>query len=290
MSAAAANLDMSTPAGGCMQAQILYVAPGIDQPKLKQILKQIRGAGYEVCAQTLSPAAEVLALSGSFDVVVIELGAAAGAAEFLAHVGMELQALRTAVVAVGTSAVAGAAFAVPPGATVELLLNTLRQAVLLNLGRRRRYARITINATAEVRVGGAQWHAEITDIGHGGLALRCAVTVEVGTAARLSFRLPGSEHTLTATGEIRWREGERCGVLFRAVEADGAQHLARWIASRLSGEPPEPGAQALPRPRAEAVRPLLPRSKSRLGDRVASIGLVVFAFLVVVFWVYLAMQ
>ena len=286
MSTGAANLDLNLAAGGCVPAQILYVAPEIDQARLTYV----RSVGYTVRAEVLSAEAEALALSGNFDVVVIELGAAAGAAEFLAHVGMELQALRTAVVAVGTSAVAGAAFAVPPGASGDLLLNTLRQAVLLNQGRRRRYARITLNATAEVRVGGAHWQAEITDIGHGGLALRCAVTVEVGTAARLSFRLPGSEHILTATGEVRWREGERCGVLFRAVEADGAHHLARWIASRVSGEPPEPGAKPAPCPRAEVTRSALPPRPSRLGERAVSIALVVFAFLVLIFWVYMAMQ
>lgn len=279
MSAARANLDLETTAGGWMQAQILYVAPEV------QKLKQIRAAGYAVRAETLSRGAEALALSGNFDVVMIELGAAAGAAEFLAHVGSGLQALRTAVVAVGTSAVAGAAFAVPPGASGDLLLSTLRHAVLLNQGRRRRYARVAVNATAEIRVGGAQWQAEITDIGHGGLALRCAVTVEVGTAARLSFRLPGGDQTLTATGEIRWREGERCGVLFRAVEADGAEHLARWIAARASGEE-MPLRQQAPRPRQEQRR----SEPKKRPEWLLTAMFGAFALLVLGFWIYLALQ
>lgn len=285
MSSLTANLDANRPNSG-LPAQLLYVAPEINESKLKQI----RSAGYAVRAELPTPQAEVLALGGSFDVVVIELGVAAGAAEFLAHIGGGLQALRTALVAVGTSTVAGVAFAVPPGASGDLLLNTIRQAVLLNFGRRRRYARITLSATAEVRVGGAQWQAEITDIGPGGLALRCAVTVEVGTPARLSFRLPGTDYILTATGDIRWREGERCGVLFRVIEADGAQQLARWIASRLSGEPLEPEMRTPPRPRAEVVRPRLAALRPRLGDRIVSIGLVVFAFLVLIFWIYMAKQ
>jgi hypothetical protein len=262
-----------------MQAQILYVAPELNK------LRQIRAAGYPVRAEALSPEAEALALSGGFDVVVIELGAAAGGAEFLAHVGSGLQALRTAVVAVGTSAVAGAAFAVPPGASDDLLLTTLRHAVLLNQGRRRRYARISINGTAEVRVGGAQWQAEITDIGHGGLALRCAVTVEVGTAARLSFRLPGSDRTLTATGEIRWREGERCGVLFRAVEGDGAEHLARWIAARASGE------EMPQRKPAPPQRPAQRRSEpKKLPEWLLTAIFGTFALLMLGFWIYVALQ
>jgi hypothetical protein len=127
--------------------------------------------------------------------------------------------------------------------TLDRLRNGLR-AIRTLMGRRQQRAssRVKVDIAASLTVNATQTiPANIVDISAGGAALSVQHSLPIVKSLKLSFALPGDQRTITAAGELAWRDIRgNLGIQFVNSDAAFALALSKWMnaqsaASRTAG-------------------------------------------------------
>src|SRR5579883_496704 len=91
--------------------------------------------------------------------------------------------------------------------SVEQAVRTLSAARQLILDRRLRYHRQNVEASVAL-ASGAQKKTQgaLMNLSQGGIGIRLDREVQVRQPLQISFRLPGTRHTVKARGEVAWTD------------------------------------------------------------------------------------
>ncbi|HLH06683.1 MAG TPA: PilZ domain-containing protein [Terriglobales bacterium] len=129
----------------------------------------------------------------------------------------------------------GAQFVMYRPLSMERAARVLRTAQALMNRERRRSFRKAVQMKVAVRFGrSAEFEAVTFDLSAGGMGLKLKSAPQDSGQVHLSFHLPGSPATLSATGEIVWADNKnRIGVQFAHVPASDRIHLEQWLEGKL---------------------------------------------------------
>src|SRR6516164_5208191 len=115
----------------------------------------------------------------------------------------------------------GALFSFEKPISVEQAVRTLSAARNLILDGRLRYHRQAIDAPVALACGPRKrLQAELVNLSQGGVGVRLKHRLDVNKPIQVSFRLPGTRHTVKAQGEIAWTDGlGNAGIRFTEIPA-----------------------------------------------------------------------
>src|SRR5579883_1827508 len=124
----------------------------------------------------------------------------------------------------------GALFSFEKPISVEQAVRTLSAARNLILDGRLRYHRQNVEASVALA-----WGA-LMNLSQGGIGIRLDREVQVRQPLQISFRLPGTRHTVKARGEVAWTDQQgNAGIRFLDVPARVQRSLQLWLAQRYFG-------------------------------------------------------
>lgn len=257
----------------------------------------LRSFGYAVDCLHPDVGSAAALRAGSYDLAMVEFSGQedAAAEAFVQDVFEASDACPVAIIAIaegkaaGRAFKAGARFVMDHGASPDLVKQTVRSALQLAQSFRRRFARHELEAAVDIFIEENHSVGTIIEIGTGGMGL-IAPMLEIGQAARFRFQLPGMKRAVDAAGVVRWKEGDSCGVEFRAFDSGGEKEVTNWIHRRETGEDPlpeQPAADAVATPTPAPVDPWVSPRKKGMGDKVLLAVLWVFSLLIVAFWVWM---
>lgn len=110
------------------------------------------------------------------------------------------------------------------------LLNSTRGAMVEE---RRRFKRIPLHAEVTWQVDARKATGTSSNLGLNGILFQVDNSVEVGSAIRLSFRLPQQQLAIEVEGEVvRVDEKKRAGVRFTLLSPEDRQRLREFVASQ----------------------------------------------------------
>ncbi len=128
----------------------------------------------------------------------------------------------------------GTRFVFAKPVSLEQAVRTLSAARNLMLHGRLRYFRqplqnpVTLTFTDHRRVD-----AVITNLSHGGAAIRCGRALTPNLAVRVRFDLPGTDSFVEARGEIAWSDKRGyAGIRFLEIPDRLQRNLEQWLAGR----------------------------------------------------------
>lgn len=179
---------------------------------------------------------------GKYEAVVVDCDDAAGATEVLQNVRSapsNRKVLALALVSGGDPSLAsglGANFVLEKPIVPEHATRVLRAAYGLMVHERRRYNRLPANHVVHVTYGSILDHkAVMTNLSHGGAALRGAPGLGARQTLFLTFMLPGDGQSIKAQGETTWCHGDRAGVRFLKLSAGARKKLDLWLGAQMEG-------------------------------------------------------
>ena len=98
---------------------------------------------------------------------------------------------------------------------------------------RRRSPRHPLEALVYLQCGVAGLPALLLDLSEQGMALQAAEPLPPVQQVPLRFVLPGTTHTVEATGEVIWSDdGGRAGMFFSQITPASRKHLREWLTRR----------------------------------------------------------
>jgi CheY-like chemotaxis protein len=215
----------------CRDARVLAALPRLLERASIQV---------ERCS-TAEQATERLA-RGKFEAVVVDCDDVAGATEVLEKVRSapsNRRALALALVSGDAPSLAsglGANFVLEKPIVPERATRVLRAAYGLMMHERRRYHRLPSNHVVHLSYGNVlDKKAVMTNLSHGGVALRGASGLAAHQTLFLTFTLPGDGQSIKAQGETTWCRGERAGIRFLKLSAGSRKKLDLWLGMQLEG-------------------------------------------------------
>lgn len=117
--------------------------------------------------------------------------------------------------------------------SVEQAVRKLSAARNLILDGRLRYHRHPLDLSVTVSYGrGKRVMADLLNLSQGGLAIRANRAMSLPTALRVAFRLPGSQLSVTARGEVVWKRDENAGIRFVRMTSRQTRNLQLWLAKQ----------------------------------------------------------
>jgi hypothetical protein len=131
----------------------------------------------------------------------------------------------------------GALFSFEKPISVEQAVRTLSAARNLILDGRLRYHRQVVE-TSVALAWGKQKKAQgaLVNLSQGGIGVHLEKDLNVRQPLHISFRLPGTRHTVRARGEIAWTDQQgNAGIRFLEVPARLQRNLQLWLAQRYFG-------------------------------------------------------
>ena len=128
----------------------------------------------------------------------------------------------------------GVLFSFEKPISVEQAVRTLSAARNLILDGRLRYHRQAIDARVALACGPRKrLQAELVNLSQGGIGVRLEHRLDVKKPLQVSFRLPGTRHTVRAQGEIAWTDGlGNAGIRFTEIPARFEKDLQLWLAQQ----------------------------------------------------------
>jgi hypothetical protein len=128
----------------------------------------------------------------------------------------------------------GALFSFEKPISVEQAVRTLSAARNLILDGRLRYHRQALDVPVSLTLGPRKkLQAELVNLSQGGVGLHLDRELDVREAIQVSFRLPGTRHTVRARGEIAWTDQQgHVGIRFVEVPARVQKGLQLWLAQQ----------------------------------------------------------
>lgn len=95
---------------------------------------------------------------------------------------------------------------------------------------RRANPRVPIAVPISFQAGSVVAGARTQDVGRGGVAIRTMDPLPLGTEIELTFRLPGSNRDITATGRVAWSDRRvGMGVQFEKLTAEAQVYLNSFV-------------------------------------------------------------
>ncbi|MCC7404788.1 MAG: PilZ domain-containing protein [Bdellovibrionales bacterium] len=109
--------------------------------------------------------------------------------------------------------------------------------------RRRRVPRRTFLARVGLLIGGEYQLGRCFEIGEGGMLLACVGSLEVGRRVVVTFRIPGSGHTVVR-GEVRYIQPGtgRIGIEFLNLDFNMKRAIRTFVASKTDADGAESAA------------------------------------------------
>lgn len=128
----------------------------------------------------------------------------------------------------------GALFSFEKPISVEQAVRTLSAARNLILDGRLRYHRQSMDVPVSLSCGSQKkLQAELVNLSQGGVGVRTDRDLDVRQSIQLSFRLPGTRHTIKARGEIAWTDRRgNAGIRFLDVPERLQRGLQLWLAQQ----------------------------------------------------------
>ena len=128
----------------------------------------------------------------------------------------------------------GATFFFEKPVSVEQAVRTLSATRNLMLCSRLRYHRQALEVPVSLSFGKhKRMSAQLTNLSHGGIAIRANHALENRAPLTLQFKIPGVRCAMQAQGEVAW--ADRCGhagIRFVKVQSDLQRKLNMWLESR----------------------------------------------------------
>jgi len=131
----------------------------------------------------------------------------------------------------------GALFSFEKPISVEQAVRTLSAARNLILDGRLRYHRQAVETAVDLSWG-KQRRAQgaLVNLSQGGIGIYLEKELDVRQPLQISFRLPGTRHTVKARGEIAWTDQRgNAGIRFLEVPERLQRNLQLWLAQRYFG-------------------------------------------------------
>jgi DNA-binding NarL/FixJ family response regulator len=128
----------------------------------------------------------------------------------------------------------GARFAFCKPVSVEQAVRTLSAARNLMLHGRLRYFRQPLeNPVVLTFADRRRMDATITNLSHGGAAIRASHPLPSSLPVRVRFDLPGTDTFVEARGEVAWADQRgRAGIRFVEIPERLQRNLEQWLAGR----------------------------------------------------------
>jgi len=109
---------------------------------------------------------------------------------------------------------------------------------------RRRYFRHAVNLTVTLRDGTTEQQARMTNLSGGGMAVRMAKPLKLGTALDLAFELSLGVR-VTGRGQVTWVNADgQAGIVLQTLRGKGKDLLESWLAARERLGTKKPPAEA----------------------------------------------
>lgn len=131
----------------------------------------------------------------------------------------------------------GALFSFEKPISVEQAVRTLSAARNLILDGRLRYHRQAVETSVALAWGTQRkTQGSLMNLSQGGIGVHLDREVQVHQPLQISFRLPGTRHTVKARGEIAWTDQHgNAGIRFLDVPSRVQRSLQLWLAQRYFG-------------------------------------------------------
>jgi hypothetical protein len=135
---------------------------------------------------------------------------------------------------VALSAWSGANFVLQKPLAALSVASTLRVVCTLMFAERQRYFRHPVSLPVVLQLGSdSELKAVATDLSEGGMAVRCARSLEPGRTGTVRFQLSETQPALQARVQVAWTDGEgRCGLRFSDMSRAARSALGRWLQTR----------------------------------------------------------
>jgi len=126
----------------------------------------------------------------------------------------------------------GALFSFEKPISVEQAVRTLSAARNLILDGRLRYHRQSIEVPVSLLCGAQKrLQAELLNLSQGGIGVHLDRDLDVRQPIQVSFKLPGTRHTVKARGEIAWTDRQgNAGIRFLDIPVRLQRGLQLWLA------------------------------------------------------------
>lgn len=132
----------------------------------------------------------------------------------------------------------GANFALEKPLSESAVLRCMRAARPLLVRERRRYFRCSLETPVSIEMsGGRPRPFTSVNLSEGGIALRAAQDLTVGTMVKVNFTLTDGNPPITAKGEVVWVDGEgRAGLRLAEMSDTNRLLLCGWLARGMEQE------------------------------------------------------
>jgi CheY-like chemotaxis protein len=207
-----------------------------NQPALRILAAAFAGAGIapEVCLS--APDAMELLVKGHYSALVLDFDLP-GAVQ-VARMARIISPGRRPVIftmigsmtPVGGAFQAGANFVLYKPLEAEQITRSVRAAMGFLNPDRRRSQRHEIQALVYLHFSAGEVPALVLDLSEQGLALQAAEPLPRTGEVPLRFVLPGTMHSVDATGQIIWSNQDgRAGMFFSRLTPASRKHLKDWL-------------------------------------------------------------
>lgn len=209
---------------------LLISRPDDDARVLRQTLESLQ-VEVETCAEATT--ARDLLQQRRFEAILVDTNLP-GADDLLSRV-RELNSARNLIlVALGSpaeSARFGINFVLEKPLLPSKVTRTLRVVHTLMAAERQQYYRHPVSSAVVLQLNGeAECEGTATDLSEGGLAVRCAHTLQTGATGSIRLQLPETHTILAAHVQIAWADGEgRAGLRFLEMSRTARSALGRWL-------------------------------------------------------------
>ena len=117
--------------------------------------------------------------------------------------------------------------------SVEQAVHKLSAARNLILDGRLRYHRQLLDIPAHISYGRRKRRdAHLVNLSQGGVAIRMRDAINLPSALRVRFTLPGSNLRLGAQGQVVWSRQQTLGIRFLQMTERNARNLQLWLATQ----------------------------------------------------------
>jgi uncharacterized protein (TIGR02266 family) len=127
---------------------------------------------------------------------------------------------------------AGATFFLQKPIDRQKLTNLLKAVRGRMFENRRRFVRVPLQTEVTCQIGDQTLRGTSSNISQGGILFEVGRSLSLGTAVRLSFRLPGRELRIDVTGVVaRFDDKQRAGVRFTHIGSRELQIIQELVGS-----------------------------------------------------------
>jgi CheY-like chemotaxis protein len=230
-----------------------------NQTSLRILATAFTGVGIEPEVCLAAPDAMELLVNGHYSALVLDFDLP-GALQ-VARMARIISPSRRPVIftmigamtAVGGAFQAGANFVLYKPLEAEQVSRSLRAAKGFLNSDRRRSPRLPVQALVHLRFDVGELPALMLDVSEQGLALQAPEPLPRAQEVPLRFVLPGTTHSVEASGQIIWSsEDGRAGMFFSRLTAASRRHLKDWL--QKHGAKKKDAVRVLMEPEKEKVR------------------------------------